>query len=568
VPHLPKSSALSPSFPMFSSSFSLSAKRRSRAALCALAAFPLLAGAAPGDRTRVTILATTDLHGNILPLDYFTNRPANVGLAKAATLIQQARKDDPNLVLIDSGDTIQGTPLAYYHNRKNNTPPDPMMLAMSALRFDAMAIGNHEYNFGLGVLEKARREAAFPWLSGNTYRVGTEETAYAPYLVKEVNGARVGIVGLTTPGVPSWENPDNVAGLEFRDPIAAARKWVAHLRTNEGVDVVVVAMHMGLEADLRTGRTQPGQVPMENAALAIATRVPGVDVIAMGHTHREVPALFVNGALLAQAGRWGDCVMRADVFLEKDAQDRWQIVSKGSRTIPVTESTPADPAILALAEPYERETQAWLGKVIGKSAVELTARDATFRDNALLDLIHRVQLAAGKADVSFAASFNPRARIGAGPVTVRDIAALYIYENTLVVVAATGAQIKAALEHSARYFRDYEAGKSPAELVDEKIPGYNFDIAEGVSYALDLRRPAGDRITDLRFQGQPLASTQTLHVAINNYRLNGGGGYTMFKDCPVVSRSSTEIRDLIIDWVERGGQIPATASGNWRLLPE
>lgn len=568
MPHLPKSPALPPYFPMFPSSFSSSAARWRRAALCALAAFPLFAVAAPGDRTRVTILATTDLHGNILPLDYFTNRPANVGLAKVATLIQQARKDDPNLVLIDSGDTIQGTPLAYYHNRKNNTPPDPMMLAMSALRFDAMAIGNHEYNFGLGVLAKARREASFPWLSGNTYRVGTEETAYAPYLVKEVNGARVGIVGLTTPGVPSWENPENFAGLEFRDPIAAARKWVAHLRTNERVDVVVVAMHMGLEADLRTGRTHPGQVPMENAALAIATRVPGVDVIAMGHTHREVPSLFVNGALLAQAGRWGDCVMRADVFLEKDAQDRWQIVSKGSRTIPVTESTPADPAILALAEPYERETQAWLGKVIGKSAVELTARDATFRDSALLDLIHRVQLAAGKADVSFAASFNPRARIAAGPVTVRDIAALYIYENTLVVVAATGAQIKAALEHSARYFRAYEAGKSPAELVDEKIPRYNFDIAEGVSYALDLRRPAGDRITDLRFQGQPLAPTQTLRVATNNYRLNGGGGYTMFKDCPVISRSSTEIRDLIIDWVERGGQIPAAASGNWRLLPE
>jgi 2',3'-cyclic-nucleotide 2'-phosphodiesterase/3'-nucleotidase len=523
--------------------------------------------AAPGDRTRVTIVSTTDLHGNILPLDYYTNRSANVGLAKAATLIQQARKDDPNLILIDSGDTIQGTPLAYYHNRKNNTPPDPMMLGMSALKFDAMAIGNHEYNFGLKVLEKARREASFPWLSANTYRAGTEETAYAPYLVKEVNGARVGIIGLTTPGVPSWENPENFAGLEFRDPVASARKWVAHLRTQERVDVVVVAMHMGLEADLRTGKVNPGQVPLENAALAIATRVPGVDVIAMGHTHREVPSLYVNGALLAQAGRWGDCVMRAEVFLEKDAQDRWQIVTKGSRTLPVTEATVADPAILALAEPYDRETQAWLGKVVGQSGAELTARDAVLRDNALLDLIHRVQLDAGKADVSLAASFNPRARVPAGAVTVRDIAGLYIYENTLVVVEATGAQLKAALEHAARYFRAYEAGKTPTELIDEKIPGYNFDIAEGVSYALDLRKPFGERIVELSFQGQPLDPAKKLRVAINNYRLNGGGGYTMFKDCPVVARSSTEIRDLIIDWVERNGTIPTAATGNWRLLP-
>jgi 2',3'-cyclic-nucleotide 2'-phosphodiesterase / 3'-nucleotidase len=516
----------------------------------------------------VTIISTTDLHGNIFPIDYFTNRPSNVGLAKAATLIRQARKDDPNLILIDSGDTIQGTPLAYFHNRKNNLPPDPMMLTMSALKFDALAIGNHEYNFGLAVFEKARREASFPWLSANTYKVGTEETAFAPYLIKEVNGARVGIIGLTTPGVPSWENPDNFAGLEFRDPVAAARKWVAHLRATERVDVVVVAMHMGLEADLRTGQVSPGQVPMENAALAIATRVPGIDVIAMGHTHREISSLYLNGALLAQAGRWGDCIMRADVFLEKNAQDRWQVVSKGSRTIPVTDATVADPATLALGEPYHAATQAWLNQIVGQSAVELTARDATFKDNALLDLIHRVQLDAGKADVSLAASFNARARVAAGPVSVREIAGLYIYENTLIVVEATGAQLKAALEHAARYFRDYEAGKTPAELVDPRIPGYNFDVAEGVSYALDLRRPMGDRIVDLKWQGQPLDPAKKLRVATNNYRLNGGGGYTMFKDCPVVMRSSTEIRDLIIDWVERGGKIPTEPTGNWRLLPE
>jgi 2',3'-cyclic-nucleotide 2'-phosphodiesterase/3'-nucleotidase len=260
--------------------------------------------------------------------------------------------------------------------------------------------------------------------------------------------------------------------------------------------------------------------------------------------------------------------MRADVFLEKNAQDRWQVVSKGSRTIPVTDATVADPATLALGEPYHAATQAWLNQIVGQSAVELTARDATFKDNALLDLIHRVQLDVGKADVSLAASFNARARVAAGPVSVREIAGLYIYENTLIVVEATGAQLKAALEHAARYFRDYEAGKTPAELVDPRIPGYNFDVAEGVSYALDLRRPMGDRIVDLKWQGQPLDPAKKLRVATNNYRLNGGGGYTMFQDCPVVMRSSTEIRDLIIDWVERGGKIPTEPTGNWRLLPE
>src|SRR4030095_15941040 len=142
-------------------------------------------------RAHIVILGTTDQHGNILPIDYYTDKADNRGLAKIATLIKQVRKENPNVLLIDSGDTIQGTPLAYYHNKKNNSPADPMMLAMSALNYDSMTVGNHEYNFGLQVLEKARGEAKFPWLSANTYNKGSNETHYQPYLVKELAGLRV-----------------------------------------------------------------------------------------------------------------------------------------------------------------------------------------------------------------------------------------------------------------------------------------------------------------------------------------------------------------------------------------
>src|SRR5688572_2510650 len=174
-----------------------------------LLALAFLLSAPPGGasrRVQVTVLGTTDLHGNIYPLDYYTDKADNRGLAKIATLIKRVRKENVNTVLIDSGDTIQGTPLQYYHNKKNNKPPDPMMLAMSALNYDAMAVGNHEYNFGLKVLEKARGEAKFPWLSANTYNKGTSKTHYKPYIVKVIDGVRVGILGLTTPGVPTWEN--------------------------------------------------------------------------------------------------------------------------------------------------------------------------------------------------------------------------------------------------------------------------------------------------------------------------------------------------------------------------
>lgn len=532
--------------------------------LLALVLSPFAGQGQTPDRVHLTVLGTTDLHGNIYPLDYYTDKPDNRGLAKVATLIKRVRAENSNVILVDSGDTIQGTPLAYYHNKKNNAPPDPMMLVMSALKFDAMAVGNHEYNFGLDVLSKARSEAKFPWLSANTYK--GDETYHQPYIIKEVESVRVGILGLTTPGIPNWENIQNYKGLEFREPVSEAKKWVSILRDKERADVVVIAMHMGLEEDLRTGTISPSQVANENAAVAIARQTSGVDAIFMGHTHRDTPATMINGVVLTQANHWGRHLARADLYLQKDGE-RWRVYAKSARTIPVDDSVPADPEILKLAEPYHTETQAWLSKVIGESAAELTATEARFRDTAILDLIQRVQLDVGKADVSMAASFNPRARIPKGPVTVRDIAGLYVYENTLVVLEVTGAQLKEALEHSARYFRAYEPGKTAAELVDEKIPAYNFDVAEGVEYELNISKPVGQRIQNLRFRGRPLRSTERLRLATNNYRVNGGGGYTMYRDAPVVYRSSDEIRELIIEWVERNKSIPAEPTNNWRIIP-
>jgi len=533
--------------------------------LCVAAGFPQPGQVAP-ERVQITILGTTDLHGNINPIDYYTNKPDNRGLAKVATLIKRIRGEQPNVLLIDSGDTIQGSPLESFHGRKNNQPRDPMMLVMNSLKYDAMAVGNHEYNFGLKVLEKARQEAQFPWLSANTYETKTGKTHYQPYLIRDVAGVKIGILGLTTPGIPNWDNPPNYAGLEFHNPILEAKKWVAVLRDKEKVDVVVVAMHMGLGEDLRTGEVSPGQVPHENDAVQIAKQVPGIDVIFMGHTHRDVPSLYINGVLITQANAWGRHLARADMYLEKSPQG-WRVYAKAARTIPTDDRVAADPEVVKLAEPYDRETQAWLGRTIGESAADLSAKDARFRDTAILDLIQKVQLEAGNADVSMVASFNSEARIAKGPVSVRDIAGLYVYENTLAVLEVTGQQLKAALEHSAEYFKTYVPGKPITEQINEKIPSYNFDIAEGVNYELDISKPIGQRIQNLTFKGQPVKPDQKFRLATNNYRVNGGGGYEMYKAAPVVYRSSEEIRELIIDWLEKHKTVPIEPNNNWKLEP-
>ena len=533
--------------------------------------FALAAGiatvVAQSERTQITVLSTTDLHGHIHPVDYYTRESTADGLAKVGTLIRRARAIDRELLLIDCGDTIQGTPLAFHHAQIANGPPDPMMLAMNALGFNALAIGNHEYNFGLNVFNKARREARFPWLSANICLEGTRDPAYTPYLIKDIRGVRVGVIGLTTPGIPHWETREHYAGLDFVDPIAAAREWVGELRRRARADVVVIAMHMGIEQNLATGELSRGQVPGENAAIAIAENVPGIDLILMGHTHRDVPSISVNNVLLTQAGRWGSHLASASLYLERDEPSSpWQVVAKTAITHDVTAETPPDPEVIALTQAYHDETESWLDQTIGELDHPLSAAESRERDTAIIDLINRVQLDAGNAEVSLAASFNPAARLPEGELTIRDFAGLYVYPNTLVVVELSGGQIKEALEHSALYFGRALPGRSIADHVDPSIPGYNFDMAEGVDYEIDLSREPGDRIINLSFNDAPIDLERTFRVAINNYRHNGGGGYAMYPDAPVISRSNVGIRELIIDWVRtHPDEVPAAPNENWRI---
>ncbi|MCL6566787.1 MAG: bifunctional metallophosphatase/5'-nucleotidase [Acidobacteriia bacterium] len=512
--------------------------------------------------TTITLLATTDLHGNVYPFDYLRNAPAERGLAKIATLVRQIRADQKNVLLLDCGDTIQGSPLAYYDARKQPDRPNTTIAAMNALGYDAMAVGNHEFNFGLDVLWKAKRESRFPWLSANTrQQYGPGSAGYfAPYIVKEVGSVRVAIVGFTTPGVPRWEMPENYRGYEFEPIVAAAQRVIPLVRPQ--ADLVVAILHSGLGRDPVTGRPV-GNTPEENVAWDLAEQVPGIDVILFGHSHQELPELFVNGVLLAQARNWGQSLARVDIEMSRSVTAAWTVSRKHSTTIPVTESVPADPEILALARSTHEATQAYLDTQIATATVSLEGTTARYEDHPLVDQIHRVQLEAAQADVSLATLFYTGLRIEPGPVTIRHMAGLYLYENHLYAVEMTGAQLKEALERAASFFPAWPP-EDPGRL---RLPGYNADLAEGVSYVMDLSRPVGDRIRELRFRGAPLDPARKLRVAVNHYRYHGGGHYEVFRGLPVLWKSAAEIRELLIEHVRRQGTLLTRASGNWRLVP-
>ncbi|MCC7497900.1 MAG: 5'-nucleotidase C-terminal domain-containing protein [Bryobacterales bacterium] len=541
--------------------------------LCSLAA----------GEARVTVLATTDMHGNLYPYDYFTAKPADRGLAKIATLIASIRAEGIHPLLIDCGDVIQGTPIETLYQEwvKTGHLPlslsvpagfdhDPMMAAMNKLGYNAMVVGNHEFNFGLKNLDRARSDAGFPCIAANIrVKRGASARPFAPYVVETINGVRVAVIGLTTPAVPTWEEPAHYAGYEFEDGVKAAVNTVREVRASQRPGIVMLAVHAGLDRDPKTGRVLAGG--RENMVYQLAARLgsgpTGVDAIVFGHSHQELPQTRLNGVLLIQPKNWAASLARIDFVLDGGAGG-WKIRESSGALLRVNQETPADPAMLALGRPYHELAEKYLSTPVAKSGIEMTGRNARNEDTALLDAVQRVQLHYAKADVSLSALFNPRVVIHRGPVTVRELAALYIYDNELYAIEGNGRMLREALENSARYFRSCATPDCDGSLINPRVFGFNFDMAEGVEYEIDLSQPEGRRIVNLRYRGKPLTADQPLRIAINNYRAGGSAGYTMFKNARILWKSAVSIRDLMIEYYTAHKQLPSSASNNWKIVPE
>jgi len=542
--------------------------------------FLLAAGLAHSAQVTVTVLATTDMHGNLYPIDYGTDQPAARGLAKMATVIRAAEAENPNRLLIDCGDTIQGTPLEFVYQTLVRTGAgplglhplaplarDPMMAAMNRLGYAAMTLGNHEFNFGLKNLDKARSEADFPWLSANTaVAPGGIEKAFAPYVVKTVAGVKIAIVGITTPVIPIWEKPENIGSYRFLPAVDALKKAVAELRSREKPDIIVVAAHSGMGRDLDTNQPES---PEENVVYGLATEVPDVDAIVFGHSHRQLEGRLLGKVLVVQPKNWAISLARLDFTMESKAGGGWQVAARKSRLQAVTAQTEAAPDILEIARPYHELAERYLNTPMATATRDLTSALGRVEDTALVDAVQQAQLFYSRADVSFTALFNANVRLPKGQATVRQVAALYPYDNELYVVEGDGRMVKAALENAARYFLSCQgAGCGQGPLVNRAVAGFNYDMAEGVDYEIDLTRPEGGRIRNLRWHGAPLAPDQKLRIAINNYRAAGSAGYSMFAGAKVAWRSGEEIRDMVVRYYIGHKQLPGEPRNNWRIVPD
>jgi 2',3'-cyclic-nucleotide 2'-phosphodiesterase / 3'-nucleotidase len=522
-----------------------------------------------GEQVSLTILYTSDVHGNVLPLRYADNQPMDLGLAKIATLIQDFRHRSENVLLIDNGDVIQGTPLTYHHARITPDLPNPIVQVMNELTYDAAVFGNHEFNYGSQILQRVVHESKFPWLSANIVKTGTDIPYFGtPYLVRTLkSGVRVAVLGLTTQYIPNWENPAHIEEMDFLDAVDTCQRWVAKIRRESGPDVMVVAYHGGFERDLDTGQLTE-RYTGENQGYRLCSEVKGIDVLLTGHQHRALSGT-VCGVTVIQPGCNAAWLGKVDVLLERTGK-KWNIVSTSAELVDVAGTAP-DPKVVEVIRPYEEQTQVWLDQPIGRILGDMTVKDPMalrLRDNPLIEFVNKVQMETAGVSISNAALFDNQCPGFPEDVTVRDVVANYIYPNTLRILRVKGQDIKDALERSAAYFAPYDGSDiqvNPA-FTAPKPQHYNYDMWEGIEYKINISRPLGARVVELLYEGQPLDMEADYDVVMNNYRAAGGGDYEMYKGKPVVQDIPTEVPELIVSYIMERKIIPATVNHNWEVI--
>ena len=530
---------------------------------CSRAPRPETAASATVADVELVIAATTDTHGRLRSWDYYANSPEpQRGLTRLATIVDSLRAANPGRVLLfDAGDLLQGNPLTYVAARIDSSSPHPVAAAMNAMGYDAAAIGNHEFNYGLPTLRRMIHDARFPMLAANAYTpAGTH--AFESWKMIDRDGVKVAVIGGTTPGSNLWDR-DNLAGqVVVRDIVPSVREAVGAARA-AGADVVVVLLHSGLNEPSSYDTVTSG-VASENVSARVAREVPGIDLIVYGHSHKELTDSVIGGALLMQPKNWATSLGVARLRLAREGA-RWRVVAKHARLIPAAGHA-ENAAVLAATSAMHNETVAYVTEPIGTTAVAWRADSARVVDTPLIDFILEVERKATNAQLASTAAFSLDATVAAGPVTVARIAALYPYDNTLRKIWITGRQLRDYLEYSARYFQTDANGRVG---VDSSIPGYNFDIVSGVDYTIDVTKPIGARITKLTYEGRDVAPTDSFTFALNNYRQTGGGGYAMLAGSRNLDERQLEIRQLLIDEVRSRHTLdPASYwRRNWEIVP-
>lgn len=509
----------------------------------------LLQTAVTGREVAITILTTTDLHGYILPTTDYGGRTNVGGLARCASVIEQVRKERPDAILVDAGDTFQGTPVSFLSDGL------AMVKSLNYLHYDAWCWGNHEFDWGLEKLAACAEHAQIPVINAN---LGPDPDAGSgtnaasrilgrvkPYVIREIDGVKVGVVGLNTPGIPNWSRPRLIHGLQFAESVTTLKRVLPEMK-RAGAQVIVLVCHQGYKE---------GGDDHANQIRAIAQECPELDAIIAGHTHRNVPDLKVNNILYCQADHHGIHLGRIDLVYDTEKR---RVTERRANTMLMDDKIAMHPGLLKLLGAEIDRAEKLQATVVGEATGEFSVRGAPRKETPIHDLVFEAISAAlqkegVKVDAIVHGVLDSEATLTAGPITIGDVWRIVPYENTIGVARLLPEELREILEENVA-----------------AISGSSFRGIWGLKWTFDLRATRGNRTVSLRLaDGSPLIAGKRLAVAFNSFDL-ASAGMRWVKLREIVNRPEAKLsefnfqtRQAVIDYIRSQKRISPNVQNWW-----
>lgn len=536
------------------------------------------------DVADVTILYTTDTHGAILPYDFKKDQPAPTSLANVYAYVKQEREANPDkIVLLDTGDFLQGQPSIYYYNFVDTLSQHVAARVFNYMEYDAIGVGNHDIEPGESVYGgRLQKMLNMPWICANAIDTRTSEPLFQPYTVVKRQGVKIAILGMITPNIHAWLPKTLWPNLEFEDMVECAKKWVPIIQQKENPDILVGLFHSG--GDYKTDGQDENTPFNENGGVPAAIKVPGFDLVLLGHDHysRDFDIVNVVGDTVKciDAATQARLIGRADIHLELQKDGTYK---KAIKTNMIESSKyEADTDFRIEFEADIKKVNEYVDAPIGMLTADLDGINGLYGPCAFMDLVHNAQLWATKADVSMAAVLSPYDKIPAGQITMRHLFTIYKYENQLFTLRMTGAEIKKYLEFG--FTNQFATIKKPGDPLINRgengkpvVPSFNYTSAAGIKYTVDITKPAGNRVSiESMSDGSKFDLDKEYKVAVNSYQASGGGNFVPVGlgwdqetlDANTIDTTPIDVRRYVAAYIKEQGSITPQLRGDWQIVPK